>query len=107
MRNHECSALLVLRRNVERDFPAVLLAGNNLSLTQVCQKCVPSNMMSYQGISSLFQKKDEVVGIFILETQCLIGVLHSSFFLSPWTYNDHHQWLNKYVLHCLATLMYS
>lgn len=52
-------------------------------------------------------KKDEVVGIFILETQCLIGVLQSSFFLSLWTYNDHHQWLNKYVLHCLATLMYS
>ena len=44
--------------------------------------------------------KNMVLGIFILETKRLIDVLQSFLFLSPWTCNDHHQWLNKYVLHC-------
>lgn len=65
------------------------------SVSEVCsikQNELPSHQF---GIS-----KNELVGIFILETQCLIGVLQSFFFLSPWTCNDHHQWSNKYVLHC-------
>lgn len=102
MYNCECSALLVLRRRVEfwqpqRDCSVVLLVTfcQWPSVSEVCstkQNELPRHQFSIS--------KNEVVGIFILETQCLIVVLQSFFFLSPWTCNDHHQWLNKYVLHC-------